>query len=191
MIARRRCPRPTRAPGSEFHCPVWRANSCLKAPSSIQPSMNPSPSGPRCACRSFILCKAVRSMGTPSILTAPTMPHILFFTPRRRRLPRHRPVDVNHLLGEQPLVQALDRLTSSDPPAPSERPFKRGGDGFGPLVDADFTAFDALQSLPHVADLDRDDRQIASQSLLDHIRRSLLTGREDEDITCAHVDGDL
>src|SRR5215475_16121233 len=116
---------------------------------------------------------------------------ILFFTPRRRRLPRHRPVDVNHLLGEQPLVQALDRLTSSDPPAPSERPFKRGGDGFGSLVDADLTALDALQSLPHVADRDRDDWQIASQRLLHHIRRSLLAGREDEDIARAHIDWDL
>src|SRR5215471_13305947 len=183
MIARRRCPRPTRAAPSAFHRLVWRANECLKAPPSIRPSIKPSPSGPRCACRSFILCKAGRSMGTPSRLTAPTMPHILFFTPRRRRLPRHRPVDIDHLLGEQPLVQALDRLTSSDPPAPSERPFKRGSDGFGSLIDTDLTAFDAFQSLPNVADLDRDDRQIASQRLLDHIRRSLLAGREDEDIT--------
>src|SRR5262245_50997511 len=174
MIARRRCPRPTRAPGSEFRCPVWRANECLNAPSSIRPSMKPSPSGPRCACRSFILCKAGRSIGTPSRLTAPTMPHILLFTLRRRRLPHHRPLDVNHLLGEQLLVQALDRLIAFDPPAPSERPFKRSGDGFGPFVGADLTSFDALQSLPDVADRDRDDRQIASQRLLYYIWRSLL-----------------
>src|SRR5262245_57880836 len=153
--------------------------------------MKPSPSGPRCACRLFILCKAGRSMGTPSRLTAPTMPHILFFTLRRWGLPYHRPVNVNHLLRKQPLVQALDCLTSSDPPAPSERPFKRCGDGFGSLFGADLTSFDALQSLPHVADRDRDDRQIASQCLLHHIWRSLLAGREDEDIACAHIDGDL
>src|SRR5215813_6454679 len=92
-----------------------------------------------------------------------------------RRLPHHRQVDVNHLLGEQPLVQALDRLMAPDPPASSERSFKRGCDGFGSLVDADLTAFDALQPLPDVADRDRDDRQITSQRLLHHIRRSLLT----------------
>src|SRR5262245_43040550 len=70
--------------------------------------------------------------------------HILLFRLRRRRLPHHRPVDVNHLLGEQPLVQALDRLMASDPPTPSEHSFKRGGDGFGSLVGADLTAFDTL-----------------------------------------------
>src|SRR5262249_19715635 len=78
-------------------------------------------------------------------------------------LPTPRRVDDNPFLGQPPLAQAWARSTSSDPPASSERSFKRGGDGFGPIVDANLTAFDVLQPLPDVADRYRDDRQIASQ----------------------------
>src|SRR5438093_89447 len=100
---------------------------------------------------------------------------------------RHdRAVDGEHLLRQRPFVQVLHRLAAGAPLAAAQHTLERRRDGFGPVIGAELTAFDAPQTQGDVADRNRYHREIAGERLLHDVGRTLLHRREDEGIARVH-----